>query len=100
MSCPRGAERSHDRTLARVLDVDREDLVRLVEHAVDLLGDDARDVSRDLVTLAPHVLEQHAEMQLAASVDLELVRVLGFLDAQRDVGQRLAQETLARSAGW
>ena len=34
-------------------------------------------------------------MQLAASVNLELVRVLGFLDAQRDVGQRLAQEPLA-----
>ena len=36
------AERGHHGTLARVLDVDREDLVRLVEHAVDLLGDDPR----------------------------------------------------------
>ena len=63
--------------------------------AVDLLGDDARPRDRDLVAFAAHVLEQHAEMQLAAAVDLELVRVVRLLDPQRDVGQRLAQQALA-----
>ena len=70
-------------------------LVRLVLDAVDLLDHDARTRDGDLVAFAAHVLEQHAEVQFAAAVDLELVRVVRFLDAQRDVGQRLAEQSLA-----
>ena len=70
-------------------------LVRLVPDAVDLLDHDARARDGDLVALAAHVLEQHAEVQFAAAVDLELVRIVRFLDAQRDVGQRLAEQALA-----
>ena len=68
------AERLHDRALRALVQVDRERLVRLARLAFDFLDDHARPRDRELVAFAPHVLEQHAEVQLAAAVDAELVR--------------------------
>ena len=79
------AERLHDRALRAFVDVDRERLPRLARLAVDLLDDHARPRHRELVAFAAHVLDQHAEVQLAAAEDAEFVRIVGVLDAQRDV---------------
>ena len=68
------AERLHDRTLRVLVEIDRERFVRLARLAVDFLDDDARPRHRELVAFAAHVLEQHAEVQLAAAEDAELVR--------------------------
>src|SRR5206468_571579 len=69
------AELFHHRALAGFLDVDREHLVGLAAHAVDLLEYDARARHGELVALAAHVLEQDREMQLAAAVHDEGVGV-------------------------
>ena len=90
------AERFHDRTLVRVLDVDRELLERLAALAVDVAQDDARPRHGQLVTFAPHVLEQDGQVQLAATEDGEDVGVGGVLDAQRDVGQKLRRSRSRR----
>ena len=71
--------------LRAFVQVDGERLVRLARLAFDLLDDHARPRHRELVAFAPHVLQQHAEVQLAAPVDAELVGIVGLLDAQRDV---------------
>jgi hypothetical protein len=66
-----------------------------VRHAVDLLDDHARPRHGHFVAFAAHVLEQHAEMQLAAAEHHELVRIGGRLDAQRHVVDGLAVQALA-----
>ena len=50
-----------------------------------------------LVALAPHGLEQHAKMKLAAAVDDELVGIVGFFHSQRHVVKRLALQALTHS---
>ncbi len=77
----------HHAALVLLAEVDRELLPRLVHDAVDDALDDGRPRYRELVAFTPHVLDQHREVQLAAAGHAELVRVVGFLDAQRDVVQ-------------
>src|SRR5262245_20924620 len=67
------AERLHHRALGALVEVDRERLVRLALLTFDLLDHHARARNRELVPFTAHVLEQHSEVQLAATVDLELV---------------------------
>ena len=61
--------------------------------AVDLAGDHLRLADRELVTLAAHQLDEHAERQLAATLNLPHVRALGVGHAQRDVADELAVQT-------
>src|SRR5207253_7905207 len=89
------AELFHHRALAGLLDVDREHLVGLAAHAVDLLEHHAGPRHRELVALAAHVLQQDREMQLAAAVHDEGVGVDGVLDPHGDVALGLALQALA-----
>ena len=73
-------------------------LVRLVDLTVDLAGDDFWGADLHFVTLAAHGLDQNTEVQLAAPGNLVLVGVV-LLDAQRDVGHRLAHQAVADVAG-
>ena len=72
--------------------VDREPLDRLVHLAVDLAGHDLRLADRELEALAPHQLDQHRELELAAALHLPGVRPLGRKHAQRDVADQLRVE--------
>jgi hypothetical protein len=74
--------------------VDRDFLERLELHAVLLLDDDLRLGDRELVALAAHVLEQDGDVELAAAVDLEAVR-LGEVDLEADVDLELLLEARA-----
>src|SRR5690606_24352119 len=88
-------EPAHHRPLTLLGEVDRHALPRRVDLAVDAALDHGRPRYRELVALAPHRLDQHGEMELAAPRHAKLVRVLGGLDAQRDVVLRLLLEARA-----
>ena len=57
--------------------VDADPLHRLVHLAVDLPGDDLRLAHRELEALAPHRLDQHGQLELAAAEHLPHVGALG-----------------------
>ena len=90
------AKHFHDRALVLVLDVDGEALERLANLAVDRPEDDLGAGYRQLVTLAPHILHQDRQVQLAPAGDLEFVRIVGRLDPQRDVVDQLLRQTFAQ----
>src|SRR5690606_27649618 len=101
-------EPAHDRALMLLVEIARDELPRLVNLAVDAALDRRGTRHRELVALAPHRLDQHRQMQLAAARDAEPIRVVGLLDAQRDVvlgfllepGTNLAaREVLAFASG-
>ena len=94
------AERLHDRALRAFVEVDGQRFVRLARLAFDFLDDHARPRDRELVAFAAHVLEQHAEVQLAAAEDPELVGIVGLLDAQRDVVHAPRAAGARGSGGW
>ena len=73
-------------------DVDRQPLDRLAELAVDLAGQHAGLARRQLEALAPHQLEQHDELQLAAAVDLPGVVALRVANADGHVADQLRIE--------
>ena len=52
----------------------------------------------ELEALAPHGLDQNAELQLAAAGDLHGIALLRLGDAERDVALSLAQQTVADHA--
>ena len=79
--------------------VDRQPLDRLVHLAFDLAGDDARLAGGQLEALAPHHLQQHDQLQLAAALDLPGVGPLGVVDPDRDVADQLGVEPVADLAG-
>src|SRR4051812_15472336 len=89
------AELFHYHALVDLLDVDREHLVGLAAHAVEVFKNDSRPRHRQLVALAPHVLEQDGQMQLAASVHDEGVGIDRIFDPHGDVALGLAFEALA-----
>ena len=60
--------------------------------------DDARLADGELEALAPHRLDQDAELQLAAAGDVEGILVVALGDLQRDVALRLAQQAVADDA--
>ena len=72
--------------------VDRDALHRLVHLAVDDAGHDLRLADRQLESLASHLLDQHRELQLAATLHLPHLGPLGREDAQRDVSDELGLE--------
>ena len=72
--------------------VDREQLHRLVEPAVDLPGDDLGLARGQLEALAAHHLEQDDELQLTPALDLPGVGPADVVDADRDVADQLGVE--------
>ena len=60
----------------------RELLERLVQLAVDLLGDDLGLADGELEALAAHRLDEHGQRQLAAALHLPGVGALGGQHAQ------------------
>ena len=69
-------------------DVDRDPLVRLLPVALDHLG--ARD--GQLEPLAPHLLDEDGQLELAASAHLVRVARIGRVDLDRRVAEHLAVE--------
>src|SRR5690606_11529147 len=57
-------------------------------------GNDTRARDRELVPFAAHRLHEDPEVQLAPSRDLEGVRRVGLLDAERDVALELFHQPL------
>ena len=78
--------------------VDRDALDRLVHLAVDDPRHDLRLADGELEALAPHLLDQHRELQLAAALHLPGVRPLGREHAQRDVADELGLRAGSRPA--
>src|SRR5436190_7069018 len=79
-------------------DLDLELLVRLLRLAVDFLQDHLRPRDLELVTLAPHRLDEDREVQLAAAAHHERVGRVAVGDAERDIALELGVETLAKLA--
>ena len=80
-------------------DVDHQEFIRLAGLAVDRPEDHLGLADGQLVTLAPHRLDQDGEVQQAAARDHERVAFLGRLDPEGDVGLELAVEPLLEVAG-
>ena len=85
-------ERLLDRADVVGRDVDRDPLVRLLGLAVDLVEEDLRPRDGQLEALAPHLLDQDRQLELAPAADLVRVAGLGRADLDRDVAERLAIE--------
>src|SRR5262249_53344815 len=81
--------------LARVRDLGDHVLDRLAAPPLDLACDDLRARDGELVALAAHLLDEHADLHLAPRGDLEDLGALGGLDADRHVAERLAPQPLA-----
>lgn len=81
-----------------VVDVDHDRLVGLHPLAVLFLEQHARAADRQLEAFAAHVLDQHAELELAAAGDFEGVLLGAFGDADRDIGLGLALQSFADHA--
>ena len=87
------AELLDHRALILVGDVDDELLHRLEELAVGVaVRDDLGAADAELEALAPHLLDEDREVQLAAPADLDAVGPPEVLDAQGDVDAQLALE--------
>src|SRR5439155_17644206 len=71
---------------------------RLLRLAVDFLQDHLRPRDLELVTLAPHRLDEDREVQLAAAAHHERVGGVAVGDAERDIALELGVETLAKLA--
>ena len=61
-------------------------------------GDDLRLADRELEALAPHLLDQDGELQLAAALHLPGVGAIAVEHAQRDVADELLVEAVAHLA--
>ena len=98
---PALAQREHLREHADVVlgHVDRQPLDRLVMDAVDVADDHLGLADGELEALAAHQLDEDRELQLAAALDLPLVRALGVLHADRDVADRLGRQAVLDLAG-
>ena len=79
--------------------VDAHPLHRLVHLAVDLAGDDLRLAHRQLEALAPHGLDQHGQLQLAASEHLPHVGALGRGHPDGHVADELGVQAGLEQAG-
>ena len=93
-------ELGDDRARVGLVEVDHRVLVRLEGLAGLGIGleDHLRLRHAQLVALAPHRLDQHGQVELAAAGDAEHAGVRGVLDAQRDVALQLALEALGQVA--
>ncbi len=90
-----GSQRFHDGALIVLLDVDGEGFIGLQNLAVDDLRQHLWTGDRELVSLAPHVLDQNRQMQLAAAGDTEHIGLFRIVDTQGDVALQLAIQALA-----
>ena len=73
-------------------DVDRQALDRLAELAVDLAGQHLGLAGGQLEALAPHQLQQHDQLQLAAPLHLPGVGAVAVEHPDRDVADQLRIE--------
>src|SRR3546814_19211182 len=79
-----------------VVDVDDDGFIGFGARAALVLAiEDTGAADAEFETLAAHRLDQHAELKLAATRDLETVLVGAFGDADRNVGLRLTQPPVA-----
>ena len=94
------AERLGDRAEVLLAHVDREVLDRLHALAVDPLDDGLGPGDLELVALAPHRLDEHREVQLAAAADQEALGRVGVLDVQPEVGVELLDRAARAAGAW
>ena len=92
-------EQLRDRAEVLLGYVDRDALDRLVELAVDLLGEHDRLADVELETLAAHLLDEDRQLQLATSLDLPGIGSIGRVDADADVADELLVEPVLHEAG-
>ena len=76
--------------------VDDGELHRLANGAVDRLGYDLGVAQLELVTLAPHRLDENGQLKLASPEHDEGVRRLGLLHANGEVLSGFAKEAVAQ----
>ena len=95
------AEREELRDDAEVVlgHVDGEAVDRLVDLAVDLLGEHLRLADGELEALPAHHLDEHRELQLAAALHLPGVGPLGGQHADAHVADQLAVEAALHEPG-
>ena len=67
--------------------------------AVDLAGDDLGLADGELEALAAHHLDEHRELELAASLHLPRVGAVGGEHAQRHVADQLGVEAATSPGG-
>ena len=79
--------------------VDGEAVDRLVDLAVDLLGEHLRLADGELEALPAHHLDEHRELQLAAALHLPGVGPLGGQHADAHVADQLAVEAALHEPG-
>ena len=72
---------------------------RLVDHAVDLLGDHLRTADGQLVAFAAHLLGKHGQRQLATALDFPSVGTVGGQHLDGHVTDELAVQTVLDHAG-
>src|SRR5205085_8083396 len=78
-------QRLDDDAGMRIVHIDDDFLDRLERHAVLLARHDPWLADRELEALAPHRLDQDAELQFAAPGNLERILVLALGYLQRDI---------------
>ena len=90
----------HDDAGMNFVDVDDDFLDRLQLFAClrVLAQQHLRPRHRELEALAPHGLDQDAELQFAAAGDFHGILLVGFAHAQRHIAFRLAQQAVADHA--
>ena len=80
-------------------DVYQEQLHRLLQLTIDLLGNDRGLGRLQLIPFAPHGFDQDSKLQLAPAHDTEGVRRVGLLDAQAHVLAQLGPQPFAQLSG-
>ena len=88
------AEALHDAALELLVEIDDQLLVGFLQLAIDFLDDDLGARDGKFVAFAAHGFDEHREVQLATTGNLELVRILGFLDLHGDVVQGFTEQAL------
>src|SRR4029077_14159777 len=73
-------------------DVDGDALIRLLHLAADLAQEDLGSRRGQLEALAPHLLDEDGQLELATAADLEGLTRVGRTDLDRDVAEDLLLE--------
>ena len=92
------AEPLHHRALVLLVHVDGQGFPGFANLAVDDPEDHFRARDGQFVAFAAHVLDQHRKVQFAPSRDLELVRRVGLLHAQRHIVDEFLIQPFAQIA--
>ena len=72
---------------------------RLVNHAVNGLGDHLRTADGQLIAFATHLLGEHGQCEFTTTLDLPSIRTLGWQHLDGHVADELAVETILDHAG-